>query len=289
MSDFSDRPLVADSITGVRSFKVDTLGRLTGVSHVEIWRPGVNEAKCMGSRSGWISLGGYSPRSLTAARMISLSTPGYSGTYEYDVEPEGVKVDKHQVASLSCSCGFYAYTDREANPYHEDGNNLIGIVRGSGVATVGSRGFRCESAEVVALVDGSMARKTRTAWDRYCLWADGHLAISAFISVVGVVFGLALGIVGGFTDSPWFFALLLLAVVGAATVRATFRGQDMRFASGRSSSLSADRVALVRRNYPDVQWFPSVNAAVKAFPLSAAPAAPVPSPDDADFWTRSAR
>lgn len=276
MSDFSDRPLVADSITGVRSFKVDSLGRLTGVSHTEVWRPGVNEGKCADGNGGFYS----------RLRMLTLTYPGYAGSYEYEVDPKGVKVEKHQVASLACSCGFYAYTDREANPYHEGGSNLIGIIRGSGVATVGSRGFRCESAEIVALVDGNMARG-RTAWDRYCSWADRHMGASAAIATFGIVFGGVFGLAGGFTESPWLFALLILFGVGAATVKATFRGQDMRFKGGRS--LSPDRVALVRRNYPDVQWFPSVDAAVKAFPLSAPPPPPVPSPADDDFWTRSAR
>ena len=40
------RPLVADSITGTRSFAVDKLGRLTGVTHKDVWRPGVNCAVC---------------------------------------------------------------------------------------------------------------------------------------------------------------------------------------------------------------------------------------------------
>ena len=40
MSDFSDRPFVAGVITGLRAFRIDLLGRLTGVVHRDVWTPG---------------------------------------------------------------------------------------------------------------------------------------------------------------------------------------------------------------------------------------------------------
>lgn len=59
----------------------------------------------------------------------------------------------------ACRCGFYAYTTQAAvdnlgvyfsTPSTKD-NRVIGVIRGSGLTTVGTRGFRTQNAEIVAI------------------------------------------------------------------------------------------------------------------------------------------
>lgn len=281
MSEFSDRPLVAGSLIGTRSFRVDKLGRLTGVTHREVWRPGLNVAEC---RKGQGSLGAYMSGgtfyytfSTTAAPKITLPT-----------EPKSENEEPHQVASLDCACGFYAYTDDEANPHHEDGN-VLAVVEASGVATVGTRGFRAEKAEIVALIAPSKP-SVRNLWDRYSAWADSHGGLCGGIFAVGLlggVFGPAFLITAGL----WVLGILtflLGAGAGLGTLAANLHGQQLSFRDqdrrldGRDH-LSAEAFARVQRNYPDVPVFRSLSAALDRFPLSAPPE---PTPDDEDFWTR---
>jgi hypothetical protein len=62
-------------------------------------------------------------------------------------------IGPHKVTLPSCQCGFYAYTDRESliRNSRNYGDVVFGIIRGSGLVTQGSRGFRAERAEIVAL------------------------------------------------------------------------------------------------------------------------------------------
>lgn len=60
----------------------------------------------------------------------------------------------HDAPDDNCVCGFYAYTD----PQHEEIQTsllvpVLGLIKGHGRTLIGSRGFRCQKAEIVALVD----------------------------------------------------------------------------------------------------------------------------------------
>lgn len=276
MSDFSDRPLVAGSLIGTRSFRVDKLGRLTGVTHREVWRPGLNEAECL--RGQGFSYGGLiMPRAFTYYLGHS-----NGGSIDITAEPE---TKKHQVASLDCACGFYAYTDTDANPHHEDGN-VMALVEASGVATVGTRGFRAEKARIVALV---APKRPALAgwWDRYCLTLDGSPLATSILAPVGMASGILAGalLIGSSLLALGIAALIVGLGGGVASVAGMFRGQQLRFdREDHREPLSAEAFALVQRAYPDVPVFPSLRAALDRFPLSAPPE---PTPDDEDFWTRS--
>lgn len=280
MSEFSDRPLVAGSLIGTRSFRVDKLGRLTGVSHREVWRPGLNEAECR-KGSGW-NLGGSIGNGATFYYY-----GGPSGTVRVTAEPDLKDEKPHQVASLDCACGFYAYTDTASNPHHEEGN-VLAVVEASGVATVGTRGFRAEKAEIVALIAPGRPN-ARSLWDSYSEWANDHTGICGLIFMVGLI----AGIVGGsFAMTAHMFVLGIAAFVlgsgsSVATVVANLHGQQLSFQDRRVTGrdhLSAETFALVQRNYPSVPVFKSLRDALDRFPLSVQPD---PTPDDEDFWTRS--
>lgn len=50
----------------------------------------------------------------------------------------------------NCRCGFYAHyrADEERDEYQW---SVEGVIRGYGLATLGTKGFRCERAEIVAV------------------------------------------------------------------------------------------------------------------------------------------
>ena len=272
MSEFSDRPLVADSITGLRSFRVDSLGRLTGVSYQRVWRPGVNEASCHDrSAVGTLTFGGVSLTNYITS--FTFGTDGDDGKITASAKPASEPVE-HQVASLDCTCGFYAYTDRESNPYHAMHEGVLGIVRGSGVATVGRRGFRAERAEIVALVDPGAGP---SRWDLFSVRAEagGWGGATAGLSV----FALAATVMAFTSASPLLGVVpAIVALFCLAFTVASLHGIGIDLREGVG-------FAAVRRAYPDIPVFRTESAAIEAFPLSTPPA---PEPSDEDFWTRSA-
>ena len=150
MSEFNDRPFVAGSLTGTRSFRIDHLGRLTGVSYQKVWRPGENLAYCHKSEFSLFSSMSFS------FYLPKLSTTGTTEAKPAEPEPEPVKTE-HRPGSKGCECGYYAYFDDGHNPYHgkrrgERYGAIRGLIEGYGLAYVGTRGFRCEKARILALV-----------------------------------------------------------------------------------------------------------------------------------------
>lgn len=116
MSDFADRPFVAGTLTGIRAFKPQDGWLRAPVNRTSVWRPGENVAECV-------------PQPFSAFN----------------------RDDPHQVAGMGCRCGFYAYFHAGYNPHQRPGD-VLGLIQGYGVVTVGTRGFRCEKARIVALI-----------------------------------------------------------------------------------------------------------------------------------------
>src|SRR6201988_764924 len=115
MSDFSDRPFVAGSLTGVRSFRVDSLGRLAGPTYPQVFTPGETLAICR-----------VSPID-RAMRAQIYSVAAFTGVAGPAPEEPG----EHHVAQRSCGCGFYAYYDNGHNPHHHAGQ-VLGLIEGYG-------------------------------------------------------------------------------------------------------------------------------------------------------------
>jgi hypothetical protein len=267
MREFSDREFVAGSLTGLRSFQVDALGRLTAVTNNAVWRPGVNHGECKKSE--------YS----TSLYRLALSS--YTFSFAGEVEPPKpkpvslVKKSQHRVGSLRCECGFYAYTDTDANPYRERDGVVVGLVEGWGSVTVGSRGFRASQARIVALVDSTPAplwrRITKRGWLNLgvaplnAATLGDHARRDGFDPTFWVFLGITLA---------WLTACLVLLVKS--------RKVYVNAATGRSVVPSH-----VRRNYPDVPVYPSLRAALAAHPITPPPPPIAPTPEtDPEFWTR---
>lgn len=135
MSDFGDRPFVAGSLTGVRSFSVWD-GRLASPLYNRTggWSAGENIAACRSPASNWMR--------------------EYAGKTQ------------HRAGSMGCHCGFYAYFRPGHNPHHASGN-ILGLVEGYGLVTVGNRGFRAEKARIVALILTPGILPDDTVWANY--------------------------------------------------------------------------------------------------------------------------
>ncbi|OYO16613.1 hypothetical protein CGZ93_17795 [Enemella dayhoffiae] len=167
MSDrrFSERPFAAGSLVGLRAFRVDGLGRLTGVRYQRVWHPGVNEAECV-PRDDSLAMFNLTTifNPLASIRLSGITgSPAEEKTRTDDEkvlwerpEPElDLPEPPHQLAGMDCTCGFYAYFDGR-NDYYSEGitHDLMvsGIIEGYGVCTVGSRGFRASKARLLALI-----------------------------------------------------------------------------------------------------------------------------------------
>lgn len=260
MSDFSDRPLVAGSLTGIRSFKVDEYGRLRGVTVPAVFRPGENVATC--------------PRDKTTVTGSPSVTTRLAVSGE--VPAEQPKATEHRVGELGCGCGFYAYFDEDTNPHHHDGN-VLALVEGYGVCAVGTRGFRAEKARLLAFIEGADARGSRLDrmaaplydWGAWIAGSSAALAIASGAATVPL----------STTVSPWFAFLSAVPLVMIFLFYLSFRSMEVHY-DRRTGDARVP--ATVRRNYPDVPVL-SYEAALRRFPLT--PPAP-PSPDDPDFWMR---
>lgn len=159
MSEFSGYDFTAGSVRGLRAFKVDSLGRLTGWSFKAVWTPGENVAECRQKDSGW----GWVPPFLGGT--ITLTTDptstrrwyaagGVPTTYTVKdapaIEPPAEPAENPPHDLATCQCGFYAYYEG-SNDYAVNKGTVSAVVEGYGKTVIGSRGFRCEKAKIIAL------------------------------------------------------------------------------------------------------------------------------------------
>lgn len=177
MNDFKgdDYDFAAGSVLGMRSWGIDNLGRLHGVTHAEVWTPGENVAVC--KKTHEIPCPNpVAPRDrLRPGGTVSAVEPkkkrgkrkGYETTlapWEMEIlygTPGGLRgrcgdpacyngvhvVDSAHRFDPNCECGFWAY-DEHTFTAHGD---ITGIIEGYGKTTIGTRGFRCEKARIAAL------------------------------------------------------------------------------------------------------------------------------------------
>lgn len=280
MSDFSDRPLVAGSLTGVRAFSVDRLGRLSGPSHGGIFGPSENVATCSSPARAWFK----AARRLSALSQwsITYNTP-YPSSLSFDppaaevqTEAEGAaptEGERHQIAGMACACGYYAYFDKGNNP-HAGKTTVHALIEGYGVCTVGERGFRAEKAKLVALVDPT-AKRLR---DRELTepWTLSRFSLLVALACLVTLIYTAI-------EGHTLAALITAVAFGANFLLFLYNDMRSREAVGRGS------FAQVRANYPGVPVYPSLRAAYREHPLTVPERDPAPTPEThEDFWTMEA-
>lgn len=266
--DFNERELIPGSLTGIRRFDVDSLGRLTGVTHKAVWRPGVNEAEC---RASFMS---GAMRKAMQGMIVHSSTPYTYYTSNFMVDspsPSNEPLQKdaqpaHRVGSKDCQCGFYAFfTPDHSGRNHGYGEGQItGIIEGTGVATVGNKGFRSEKGRIVALVLPELKQpQPAKTWGDMWLWERlRHRRECPGWAHYGSKVG---------RKYP-----------ASARKCSLHPSMDEKDSGGRALP-----VGLIRRNYPVVPVYPTLAGALREHPLSEPPAAPSPETCE-DFWTRPA-
>lgn len=261
--------LAMGAATGIRVWRVDPLGRLTGWSYPKVWTPGENTAECGRRRR---------TEECTRGECGRYHGGTWGGLPDPCTEPDPCGGD-----SPDCGCGFWAYHDGVTQ--FGDGSGVVGIVEGYGKTTVGTKGFRSQKARIVALAfpkpDPSAGRRRQRA-------ARWNLAI-AIINIAAVLSQVRAAVGEGF-DNPWrLFALFnLAAAVWFLHLYRQARKHDrdpLALIPLPRFHQPSEVEARVRRNYPDVEFYDSVSAMKAAHPLD-----PLlePTPEnDPDFWTRS--
>lgn len=183
--EFAGIGLAIGVVTGARSFKIDKLGRLTGIHYEQVWRPGENEAECRkrDNLTSPYSIGGLTWSVDTSALLRSMShylnypvytstvTPSPSGlrtTVSIPAQTTGKKPRKGVASAqvnlpalpetvraepihdmTECACGFYGYYDG-SDDYHRT-EYVSAVVEGYGETLIGTRGFRAMKSRIVAL------------------------------------------------------------------------------------------------------------------------------------------
>ena len=114
------------------------------------------------------STGLQKEESIPLERLGALLKTGYDGTWfpsppirshptiDHDLWEATLEAERadHNIGHPACTCGFYAYTDwgsLHQNSLTSFEDYVFGLVRGYGHVTVGTKGFRAEKAEIVAL------------------------------------------------------------------------------------------------------------------------------------------
>jgi hypothetical protein len=153
---FDGFSLALGEVYGLRIWRMDEYGRLRALHlpNVPAWRPGVNTAECRVDEANKVAPG-WMP-------------PGYVAMYAAGgivVMPEVLRPGpEHPAPDEGCRCGFYAYTcpGPDLQYAHQDGF-VLGVIRGTGRTLIGAKGFRCEKAEIVALLEPT-AEGAQAGW-----------------------------------------------------------------------------------------------------------------------------
>lgn len=321
-SDFSGLALGIGTVTGVRSFNVDSYGRLTGIHHKQVWVPGDNEAKCTYDTKAMVEIlpgqggsvmvgpaGGFAnPNAPTRAELATMvKVPGdvwTSGGFE-----ETLNVPKHDMST--CKCGFYGFYDG-SNDYKSD-STVSAVVEGYGETVIGTRGFRSMKAKIVALhipgyVDKSKKsavkktrgkRPVRRALEFFAMReAAAAFGIPGLIMILmGFVSTAAIALLNPFGGREgWMPSVLgisigvLVAGVGLVALanKIDSVGDELKTSTVKQPYLGLPQVQRERimRNYPDIPVYSTFEEMVEAHP---ADRGVEPSPEsDPEFWSRPA-
>lgn len=139
-----------------RSWHAHADGTLSGITYRQPWVRGTNTAWCpySGAEIGTVVeqpadwLDGNHRSSFTIGRHAF--APAMTRT--------------HKPGALGCSCGWWAYTDRDLTPTwgscERRATSVAGVVRLWGRMTRGTKGYRAQYAEIQALIEPSWVDDT---------------------------------------------------------------------------------------------------------------------------------
>lgn len=157
--------LSIEPVVGVRAFLVDAKGRLRGVTHSDVWRPGENVATCRATGpelpprpDGGSANGGFAipPRYLdfydplrTAANQRKAAKKRDKRLAEWKAECTRIREEWESHGLDRCDHGFWAFYAPSAQ--YTSAGTVYGVVEGYGEVIIGTKGFRASKARIVAL------------------------------------------------------------------------------------------------------------------------------------------
>lgn len=228
MGDFDGRQVDAapdtapGTVTGVRYWKAQ-LGmaaprglRLRGAR--DWWHEGVNEARCLSTD---VAMGGVVARSRHRG---------------------------HPAPAEGCSCGFWAYWHLAAAPYFGASPEFAGVIEGWGRCLIGSRGFRCQYARVVAVAVAAPLTEPDPDWQPSRRPPEGMFRR------------------GPQGMDAW------LAMTGRVKEHAPL------ISTPRTRAAEADARFSVALRYPGTEVYDTVDAMLAAHPVTAGYGEPAPGP-----------
>lgn len=280
------------SVRGARRFSVDTSSYLCGQSMSSFrWQPGVNVAECRYNEYHNLPALGNSPipRPPSPTGLITSQTPlqfhstqnfnfhstqnsnpiqGIHNALQYARQRQVANNYLAQAQSItweadvdpSCMCGYWAYWD-----YPKFGENgVVGIIEGWGKTLIGDEGFRCQKAKIVALVlpDADVPPMFRR--DRASLVTSAVFAVLCTMYLMFFILSL-------FTlDPEWsdLAAAGLFSLASGVWFGAWKKHKDVvQPAPNREFTVSFSKADKIRKLYPDVPVYRTLNDAKKDFPL----------------------
>jgi hypothetical protein len=125
-------------VYGVRWWSLDRSGLLKGI--YATWQPEVNVAGCVKPQE-------RSPTGVAFRAWAKGAGPAVLPDELAVNEPE---LSGHEAPQENCACGFYAFWEPEPAPVRAQ-FPVAGVIEGTGRTLIGSRGFRCGKARVLAL------------------------------------------------------------------------------------------------------------------------------------------
>lgn len=227
-TDYDD--LAPGAIYGVRSFRVDELGNLNSIGYSHMWKPGVNESECP----------------YTTLEYISTGHAGVFRRRTYKERKYG------RCTSPDHGCGFWAYHDGTHYPY----GNVTGVVKAWGRTTIGTKGFRAEFAEIVAICATPPPQTLR----RKSIM-EGYGVIVLF----GTWFFILPALLGWFHSAVWAgFATPALAALIWSGLLVYAKHADRL----QARYLWKKRYLPLREKFPDVAYYTDYREMLKDFPPS---------------------
>jgi hypothetical protein len=278
---FTDYALQLTPARGVRGWHVDDYGRLIGMVYREVWKPGENAAVCHGydrvrncKMHGVDSPPGHTYSDYIAAHCSCPMTMLKSGDWSNNpkIRPG------HKIHECFSGHGFYAYHDgvmdyvapQRGRPH------VTGVIEGYGDAVIGSRGFRCEKARVVALCTRPRGVPLRTLWK--------SVPFRFFVALLAL---FVVDLAAAIATSTWvvfwssFYAPLIVATMVSCVC-----GLHRTIRSALPARSRVDPARL-RTLYPDARVFTSERRMLREFPpdRQLKPGQSDPS-QDPEFWSR---
>jgi hypothetical protein len=134
--EFTGSGFAAGVVRGARAWNINDDGMLVGITRPQVWTTGDNQAQCRKF---------VMPMCTTVVKPDGTVTLRFTSSTSFPDGPLDHGME-------DCQHGFYAYYEG-SNDYGRPAR-VSGVVEGFGTVVIGTRGFRCMKARIVAISFG---------------------------------------------------------------------------------------------------------------------------------------